>query len=255
MISLPDTEKNVAILFTGGVESFLLGKLCIEKYSRHNVIFVLWNMDEYNVFYKEIEKKDKVKKDFMSQVEVLGGYKTLVIDNNIYKQYDGYMVNRTLKIVDSFFSDVDYIIGGYNNIHKECYKLFLHLENNYDRSLHIQLAKLEVLTNKDEYPELNESVVSCEGKIYFVEEDFTFKKPEDLMSFMACNRLVSPLLNLTKHQVVESYVKLGLQDLLFKSVSCNRKGHTNHCGTCKNCLSRKLAIKKAGIKDETVYLC
>ena len=53
MISLPETNNKIAILFTGGMESYLLGKLCIQKYGAERVVFVMWNMDEYNIFYKK----------------------------------------------------------------------------------------------------------------------------------------------------------------------------------------------------------
>ena len=61
MISLPETNNKIAILFTGGMESYLLGKLCIQKYGAERVVFVMWNMDEYNIFYKNNDKRNKVK--------------------------------------------------------------------------------------------------------------------------------------------------------------------------------------------------
>jgi 7-cyano-7-deazaguanine synthase in queuosine biosynthesis len=48
---------------------------------------------------------------------------------------------------------------------------------------------------------------------------------------------------------------MNLLEDLYKSNSCNRKGHDTHCGVCRNCLARRVAIKNANVIDCTKYLC
>jgi hypothetical protein len=119
MINLPETINKVAILFTGGVESYLLGKLCVQKYGANNVVFVSWNMDEYNVFYKNDDKRNRVKEDFLKSVKNVGGHITMIIDNEKYQSETGNMANRTVQIIKNSYPDVTYVLGGYNNVHKE----------------------------------------------------------------------------------------------------------------------------------------
>jgi hypothetical protein len=256
MITLPETKNKVAVLFTGGVESYLLGRLCVDKYGKENVVFVSWHMNQYNVFYKNTEKMNRVKDDFIKSVENVGGSITLIVDNEKYMSQNGYMAPRTIKIIRSEYPDVDYIFGGYNNVHKESYEIFLRLNAlSGDRKKLSQDARLEVFSNREKYPELFEFLTQCDGMVYFVEEDFTAKTPEDLVSFSECQDLIAPFYDLTKTQVVELYNELGMLDELYKSNSCNRHGHTKHCGVCRNCLSRRVAIKNAGFEDKTEYLC
>ena len=247
-------DGKVAVLFTGGVESYLLGKLCVDRYGTDNVVFVVWVMDEYNVFYKKDEKRSRVRQDFIKSVNNVGGQHMVFIDNDNYQMFDGPMVDRTLTIIREQHSNVRYLFGGYNNIHKESFALFEKFcvdGNVVDAG---KQARMEVMLNRDEYPEVFEFITKCDGLIYFVEEDYTKKTISDLLSFPNCKELVTPFYDLTKTQVVLLYQELGLLDDLFQSNSCNRKGHTTHCGVCRNCLARRIAISNAGIQDKTEYL-
>lgn len=255
MISLPETNNKVAVLFTGGVESYLLGKLCVRKYGEDNVVFVGWNMDEYNIFYKNEDKRNRVKDDFYESVKNVGGKITLIIGNEKYKTQNGNMAPRTIKIIQDSYPEVEYVLGGYNNVHRESFEIFelLDIVNNRENTSH--KARLEVFSNPKKYPELIEFLTLCDGIVYFVEEDFVMKSPEDLVSFHECKNMVAPFYNLTKTEVVKLYIELGLVDDLYKSKSCNKERHSRHCGICRNCLARKVAIKNAGIEDKTEYLC
>ena len=255
MISLPETNNKIAILFTGGMESYLLGKLCIQKYGAESVVFVMWNMDEYNIFYKNNDKRNKVKLDFHKSVINVGGSITFVIDNDMYQTETGYLAPRTITIIRKQFPDVDFIMGGYNNIHRESYEILQKINVESNTNNVFQKGRLEVFSNKDQYPELIEFLTQCDGMIYFVEEDFTMKSPKDLISFIECKEIHAPFYMLTKTDIVNLYVKLGLQEELYKTISCNKERHNMHCGVCRNCLARKVAIKNAKIEDKTVYLC
>lgn len=255
MITLPEIKNKIAILFTGGVESYLLGKLCVQKYGSDNVVFVAWNMDEYNIFYKNNDKRNRVKTDFYKSVKNVGGTISMVIDNEKYQEESGTMAIRTIKIIRKYYPDVECVFGGYNNIHRESYEIFDLLDILHNRENASKRGRLEVFSNQKKYPELVEFLNECNGMIYFVEEDFTMKSPEDLISFYESKDMVAPFYNLTKTEVVKLYEELDLLEDLYKSNSCNLEGHTKHCGVCRNCLARRVAIRNAGVEDKTEYLC
>ncbi len=67
----------------------------------------------------------------------------------------------------------------------------------------------------------------------------------------ACE-LSTPLINLTKAQIIQLGNKLGLDYRL--SVSCYRANHKlEACGTCDSCTYRKQGFTQAGIPDQTNY--
>jgi len=248
---LPDFNQ-VSILFTGGVESTLLAKMCVEKYGKDNVIFVLYAMDEYNVFYHDKEKLVKITEDFHSSVVSLGGYKTLIIDNEEYQKYQGWLADRTWQSIVSNYPSVQCMIGGYNNIHKECFDLFLEIDfpNNKKPS---QTARLIVASEKKRYPEIWDNIYKCNGVIYFVEDDYTLKDYRDILSMYQHPNHCAPLYEYAKEDVIRIYEKLDWLDTLYKTHSCNDPIVNAHCGKCKNCLSRRLAFENSGIEDKTYY--
>jgi 7-cyano-7-deazaguanine synthase len=71
--------------------------------------------------------------------------------------------------------------------------------------------------------------------------------------------LWSPILEgITKTNLLKIGYRI-LRDEIFKTWSCYSNGtigingHIMHCGICESCINRKIAIKKAGIKDKTHY--
>lgn len=250
-IQLPDANK-VAILFTGGVESYLLGLLSVKKYGAKNIVFVLFTMDAYNVFYTKPDKVKKITKDFYDSVAELGGLETIIINNEKYDSFDGWLADRTWSIIKNEHPDVEYVMGGYNNIHLECYKAFKEIDfpNNQYAS---HDARILVLTEPESYPELHEAITLCNGVIYFVEDDYTYKRWQDIDSIYNHPNLKAPLINLKKEEVLQVYYDQGIIDKVYATRSCNVENKIMQCGVCKNCLSRKLAFSNAGIEDKTLY--
>ena len=62
--------------------------------------------------------------------------------------------------------------------------------------------------------------------------------------------LAAPYTNLTKADLVQRGVALGID--YSQTYSCYR-GTEHHCGTCGTCTERKEAFRLAGVKDPTVY--
>jgi len=75
----------------------------------------------------------------------------------------------------------------------------------------------------------------------------------DLMSELDLSgpRLCNTLLHLTKADVILELKRLGLKDLIPFTVSCARPHMTsalrNHCGTCSQCLDRRIGTEYAGL--------
>jgi 7-cyano-7-deazaguanine synthase len=63
-------------------------------------------------------------------------------------------------------------------------------------------------------------------------------------------RLISPIMFMTKAQIVAMGDKLNVP--FDKTWSCY-KGGEKHCGKCPTCYARKDAFAVAGVRDPTVY--
>lgn len=63
-------------------------------------------------------------------------------------------------------------------------------------------------------------------------------------------RLQAPLLSLTKAQIIEWGIKLGVR---YEDTWSCYKGEEYHCGVCPTCRARKEAFEEAGIEDPTYY--
>ena len=65
-------------------------------------------------------------------------------------------------------------------------------------------------------------------------------------------RVVAPFRKLTKEQVVQRGVQLGVPFHL--SFSCLSPRRGQHCGRCNKCAERRRAFRDAGLKDKTKYV-
>lgn len=251
---LPDISKKVAVLFTGGVESFLVGKLCIEKYGPENTIFVLYAMDCYNVFFRKPDKVNRITNDFFDSVKRLGGKHTIVIDNDLYNKHDGYLADRTQSIVCDLYKDCEVIFGGYNNLHKECFQIAedIDFENNQDNAS--KKARLLLASEPKKYTELYDLIFKCNGVIYFIEDDYTLKNFKDIKSMYDHPMVHAPLFDLKKEEVIDVYRQKDWLEDLYDTRSCNVDDIAGQCGVCKNCLNRKLAFELSGVEDKTKYV-
>lgn len=63
-------------------------------------------------------------------------------------------------------------------------------------------------------------------------------------------RIANLLLPLTKPEVVEASLRLGVADHLKDTVSCWSIGRTSrHCGVCSPCLMRRISLERHGVED------
>jgi len=81
-------------------------------------------------------------------------------------------------------------------------------------------------------------------------EEFVSKANEMLSIYGHDVRVYAPLIGIEKSTIVRIGNKLGVPFHL--TYSCYHGGEV-HCGKCPACLNRKLAFRKAGINDPTIY--
>ena len=81
-------------------------------------------------------------------------------------------------------------------------------------------------------------------------EDFVSKMNELLGMYGHGVKVYAPLIGVEKSVIVRIGNKLGVPFHL--TYSCYYGGEV-HCGKCPACLNRKLAFRKAGINDPTIY--
>ena len=66
-------------------------------------------------------------------------------------------------------------------------------------------------------------------------------------------RIVTPIISMTKAQIIQKGIELGLD--YSKTHSCydpSKDGKA--CGKCDSCLLRKQGFEKAGVPDPTIYI-
>lgn len=81
-------------------------------------------------------------------------------------------------------------------------------------------------------------------------EDFINRAIELLRIYDHNIRVYAPLVNIDKATIVQIGNNLGVPFHI--TYSCYHGGEV-HCGKCPACLNRKMAFRKAGINDPTVY--
>ena len=254
-MQLPEIKGKVGIFFTGGVESYYVGKICLEKYGKDSVIFMLFTQDSYNSFYKDSDKLKKVINDFNKSVDRIDGLHKHIMTTKDYNSSKGeWFIERAFYSTKKVFKDLEYITAGYNKIHVEAWNLVdsISFTPEMNEKEAYRKSRLELACYPKKYPELIDFMFKCNGNCYFYEEDFTVKKFDELIE-NSFDKWFFPLLYLKKEEVIKLYEKRNWLDELYLTNSCNNPKTDIHCGKCKNCLSRKLSFKNANIEDRTEY--
>lgn len=249
---LLENDEKVGLLFTGGVESFLVGWMLLQQYGPDNVIFMFIKSSTYSNYKENPVKVVRIQDDFYASVAKVGGKLTYEIGNEddiLGDGENGYAFDRLLVGARETFPTLKYMFAGYSGIHMECMDMLF--ECGWDKNKLTMSQVYEWFKNPDnskKYPELEDFVHNMNGQIYFVNEKMGFEHVIDHF-----RRVFKPLCFMTKAEVVELYMQLGIEQELWKTSSCNMTEFANHCGFCKNCLHRKSAIAKNGLADQTIY--
>lgn len=236
---------KVGIMFTGGVESYLIARIAKELYGVDNIVFILITDSKFSGYAENIQKFNKIKENFYKNVKLLGGIHTHEVDN-LYSD-PNFLYENLKKSVNEIHPSIAHIIAGYSLLHKEQLQLLLDCE--WDKGAITRDDVVEFYNNnKNQYPELKTFIDECEGVIFYINDHYGFENIQYFFYKSLC-----PFIELTKVEVIELYIQMELVDELFLTTSCSNNTTEGHCGFCKRCLFRKYRIQSNNIDDLTSY--
>jgi len=219
-------SKKAICIISGGMDSALAAT--IAKNSGYEIIALHFNYGQ-KTQEKELECFEKIAKD-------LEASKKYVIDLDFFKQ-----IGATALIGDEFDIPTDGIKPGvpityvpYRN------GIFLSIAAAVAQKHEAQALFIGVVEEDSSgYPDCRESFIkSIEKSINLGLKDGSSLK------------IVTPLIHLSKEEIVKKSLELGVK--LEHTWSCY-KNSKKACGVCDSCRLRLKGFKKAGIKDPIIY--
>jgi hypothetical protein len=253
-----DAGEQVAIYFTGGYKSYLIGLIATQLYGIQNIVFVSLVLD-YNI---PMAESINIKNNFTLGVRLLNGINTYVMPDSI--TYNGAtfdsnnMIQETEMYGNAFihnlkkaYPNVRYILSGYNLLHTETIKFLQN--NNWDKGLitnHQLPALLE--QQKDIYPVLYRRFYrnSTEPRLGRILRKRWGNFNSTLNYF---SNMLSPFRNLDDYEILEIYDQNNLLPQLALTSVCRRLKNDLNCGKCNECVDRKTAFAMAVIPDLAKY--
>lgn len=240
-----DQDEKIGILFTGGVESYLVAHIAKELYGIDKIVFILITEGKFSNYSNNTQKLDKVKAIFYKNVAQLGGVHTQEIDQ-LYASNE-FMYDYAKRIVKEKYPSVNRLLAGYGLLHQDQIQMLMDCEWDKGRTTNDGAVEF-YKQNKNKYPELKIFIDECKGDLLYINEYYGF---ENVKYFF--NNCICPFINFGKADVVELYKQMELMNELFLTVSCNNSISKGHCGVCKRCLFRKYGMRSNNIQDITVY--
>lgn len=251
--AFPATDGNVAVMFSGGMESMLAGQLAIEHYGKEKCIFMCTGVRGS----KDPEKNYRITENTDYAASILG------VDVEHHR-----------------FDDVSWNIDN-----AECLKtLFTHL--HLDRGVKYavygftkMLFDLEQISIIDppNVKNIKQFIAQNSKHIKQIVEEFHVKRSDEYVTSILCQlrygyappyvfnllrmygeskykKILTPFAEMYKHHVIELYKNKNLLWLMKHTRSCtaNVKKFA-HCGRCFNCQQRHDAYTLHGIEDPTPY--
>jgi hypothetical protein len=237
---------KVGILYTGGIKSSLVARIAKEIYGIDNIVFLLITMEQFSNFKNNKKKLACTKRNFENGIKRIEGKHTLDINNKMFSRHEP-TASYAIKKLLSKFNTLKYVFSGHSNIHEESINMLT--DAGWEQGLVTKGQLPEYLKNNSKkYKELSYYVENLGCPIYFTSdaESFEFIKNDYLGN-------VRPLRNLEFHEIMELYNKIDTKNELKETTSCDANENDIHCGKCKNCVQRKYAFSKSGVKDSTKY--
>jgi hypothetical protein len=242
-----DAGEQVAIYFTGGYKSYLIGLIATQLYGIQNIVFASLLLND-NV---SITESTTIKNNFTLGVRSLNGINIYVMPNNMIQETDMYG-DAVIYDLKKTYPNVRYILSGYNLLYTETIKFLQN--NNWDKGLitnHQLPALLE--QQKDIYPALyrrfyRNSTEPRVGRIPLIKRLGNFNSTLNYFS-----NILSPFRNLDDYEILEIYDQNNLLPQLALTSVCRRLKNDLNCGKCNECVDRKTAFAMAVIPDLAKY--
>lgn len=242
------TTGKMGVALSGGLESTLIAKICLDKYGPNNTVLV-YSDDMFTTANTESNKNVQVNLDNASEL-LNHPIHYIPMDLKLQSTNKLEWARQSFEYIKETYN-AEYVMWGFT-------KLFFDVaefkENNTSHGGIVEQCYSDPIKYKSIIEEFHFPTktfsdyvknLAIPGDVYPM-----------LRSEFARNTTLRPFDTLNKSEVVDLYIQLGYLDLAYKTHSCVtntiRNNHT-HCGTCFNCQQRYDAFLKLGIEDKTLY--
>lgn len=233
LLQLPDTDKNVLVVLSGGLDSSILTMLLVAKYGASRVVAL-----SYDYGQKQREELNRAKK-ICSMLEV--GHK--VLDLSILGEI-AKPISANIGGTDVKMPTIKDVLGDPQP------KTYVPFRNMILLSLTMAQAEASnashVFTGlqiHDEYGYWDTSQRFVDSMNAVAEQNRTHKV-----------KILAPFSHLSKHEEIEICKEMNLTDMLAYTLTCynpNELGES--CGKCPSCSERIANFAKAGMQDPIKY--
>lgn len=231
--SLPDTEKNVLAVLSGGLDSSIMTMLLVEKYGPDRVSAISYD-------YGQKQKAELLCAKAMCEAL---GVDHKVLDLSILGQI-AMPISANISGTNVAMPTIKDVLGDPQP------KTYVPFRNMILLSLTLAQAEAvnasHVFTGlqiHDEYGYWDTTQRFVDGINAVAEQNRTHKV-----------KIVAPFSHLSKHQEIEICKELNQTHLLEYTLTCyNPNEHGESCGVCPSCAERIANFAKSGIKDPIEY--
>jgi 7-cyano-7-deazaguanine synthase in queuosine biosynthesis len=243
------TNKKVAVLFSGGMESTLVARLCFEIYGKDKTDLI-YTDDMFSMATPLVSKK--IHQNVSVGAQTLG--KTARYCQIDYNELINNTGNTYQTLIDQYSTEYEFFFAGFT-------KLFFDLEPLLTRDELLTNELIEKLCYNDfnffsdiinEFHLPTSKFTHWIKEIHISKESYRWFHRE----IAGQNRLKLPIINIQKYHVVDLYRQLGWMELLYKTRSCVDRVVVDknlHCGKCFNCQQRHDGFVLVGESDPTAY--
>lgn len=249
----PLSSKKIAVMFSGGMESTMAGKLAIDRYGKEQCIFI----------YHGTSNSSSPEKNFLNIQNVECSADILGIDVEYYATDEQHWRNNREKCLEEMFTyfelnyNVGHFIYGFTKLlfDVEC---FSRMDNPSIKNI-----KKFLELNADQYKQLIDQFHTNHTDIYIhhvlckIRDSFCPPPIYDLMTKYITDgsrKLLVPFRNIYKQHVLDLCMQMKLYHIMEQTRSCTEKTRQfSHCGKCFNCQQRHDAHILFGMEDPTLY--
>jgi 7-cyano-7-deazaguanine synthase in queuosine biosynthesis len=248
-ITLPKLSagKKMAVMFSGGIASTMIAVLAIEKYGIENVVAVFTPISDVKSKSKFLKHRIDTFEELTVELGITN--KVLLLEKEDYavNETDNLLVDihrldfskSLVTILSQRGYDVQNLMLGNAKLDAELYQLLTldRYEDGVIGNINEDGVRQYVEANPDTFQEVIAHGV-LDSYTKWIESHVFYKVEEH--NVIEKDIAIFPFANTTKKQIAALYAKRGLGELLSKTKSCSNS--LSHCGTCKCCIQRKIAL-------------
>lgn len=231
--NLPQTDKNVLAVLSGGLDSSVMTMLLVKKYGADRVSAVSYDYGQ----------KQKIELEKAAKLCSMLGVKHKVIDLSILGEIAKPMC-ANIGGTDVKMPDIQDVLGDPQP------PTYVPFRNMILLSLTMSTAEVEKASHVFTGLQVHDEYGYWDTSQKFV---------DSINAVAAQNRthkvqVIAPFSHLSKESEINICKEMGMVDYLASTLTCynpNEKGES--CGKCPSCAERVMNFMKAGIKDPIPY--